>query len=94
MNPVLDSALKNWKSTVQSVLTVTLFTTATLLTLPSVQAYPRLITGLSVAQVLAKLWIGLISHDAKPSSTSSVTIESTSPIEVPPIEVTQAKEKP
>jgi hypothetical protein len=92
MNPVLDSALKNWKSTVQSILTVTLFTTATLLTLPSVQAYPKLITGLSIAQVLAKLWIGLISHDAKPSATSSVTIESTAPIEVPPIQVQQAKE--
>lgn len=92
MNPVLDSALKNWKSTVQSILTVTLFTTATLLTVPSVQAYPRFMSALSVAQVLAKLWIGLISHDAKPSATSSVTIESTSPIEVPPIEFKQTKE--
>ena len=91
MNPVLDSALKNWKSTVQSILTVTLFTTATLLTLPSVQGYPKLITGLSIAQVLAKLWIGLISHDAKPSATSSVTIESTSPIVVPPVSVTEPK---
>ena len=93
MNPILDSALSNWKSTVQSILTVTLFTTATLLTLPSVQAYPRLMSGLGVAQVLAKLWIGLISHDAKPSATSSVTIESTSPIVVPPVSVTEAKEK-
>ena len=55
MNPVLDSALKNWKSTVQSILTVTLFTTATLLTLPSMQTYPKLITKLSITQVLAKL---------------------------------------
>ena len=91
MNPVLDSALKNWKSTVQSILTVTLFTTATLLTLPSVQGYPKLITGLSIAQVLANLWIGLISHDAKPSATSSVTIESTSPIVVPPVSVSEQK---
>jgi len=94
MNPILDSALSNWKSTVQSILTVTLFTTATLLTLPSVQAYPRLMSGLGVAQVLAKLWIGLISHDAKPSATSSVTIESTSPIVVPPVETTPPPEKP
>ena len=37
---------------------------------------------------LAKLYIVLIQNDAKPSVTSSVTIESTTPVNTAPVVVT------
>lgn len=94
MNPFLEKALVNWKSTLQSILTVSLFTTAALLTYPPVMAHPQWVAILGGIQVVGKLWIGLISNDAKPSATSSVTIESTSPIVVPPVAVEPPKETP
>lgn len=78
----------NWKTTVSSILTVTLVTTAGLLTYPPIMAHPKVISILGGVQIVAKIWIGLISHDAKPSVTSSVTIESTAPVNVPPVVVT------
>jgi len=92
MNAFLEKALVNWKSTVQSILTVTLFTTAALVTYPPVMAHPGWVSAIGAIQVVGKLWLGLISNDAKPSATSSVTIESTSPIVVPPVAVTEPKE--
>ena len=83
----------NWKTTVSSILTVTLFTTAGLLTYPPIMAHPKVMGFLGGVQVVAKIWIGLISHDAKPSVTSSVTIESTAPANVPPV-VVQAEGNP
>lgn len=93
MNPFIEKALVNWKSTVQSILTVTLVTSAGLLTYPPVMAHPGWISALGAIQIIGKLWIGLISNDAKPSATSSVTIESTSPIVVPPVSVVEAPAK-
>ena len=89
MNAFLDKALVNWKSTLQSILTVTLVTTAALVTYPPVQAHPAWISAIGAIQIVGKLWVGLISNDAKPSATSSVTIESTSPI-TPSVEVKPA----
>jgi len=95
MNPILQHALANWKSTVQSLLSgyLSIFAALTGADFAGVGGlhYSRyfLISG-----IVAKAILGVIQSDAKPAVTSSVTIESTSPIEVPPIEVTQAKEKP
>jgi len=107
MNPFLNSAIVNWKSTVQAILTAILGTIPPLSAfLAALQAIKQAANqgvadyrlaiwgaGLTCLAAILKVWIGLISHDAKPSATSSVTIESTSPIEVPPIQV-QQQEKP
>lgn len=71
--------LANWKTTLSSILTVTLFSTAALLTYPPVMAHPKVMGILGGVQILAKVWIGLIQKDANPAVTSSVTIESTTP---------------
>ena len=55
----------NWKSTVTNLLTVTLVTTVGLLSYPPVLAHPKWVAILGGVQVVAKLWIGLITKDAK-----------------------------
>jgi len=55
----------NWKSTVSGVLTVTLSTTAALLTYPPVAAHTKLVLFLGGFQVVGKVWIALIQKDPK-----------------------------
>ena len=57
--------LANWKTTVSSVLTVTLATSAALITYPPVQQHLTVMAILGGVQVVAKVWIGLIQLDAK-----------------------------
>jgi len=57
--------LANWKTTVSSVLTVTLATSAALVAYPPVQQHLKVMAILGGVQVVAKVWIGLIQVDAK-----------------------------
>lgn len=54
----------NWKSTFSGILTATLFTTAALLAYPPVLAHPRTVAILGGIQIVAKIWVSLITQDA------------------------------
>lgn len=74
--------MKNWKTTAAGLLSAFIATvgpvTAYLATTNSPKAAS--VCGiLGLAGALARVWIGLIQSDAKPSVTSSVTIEQVSP---------------
>jgi len=108
MNVFFDKAVVNWKSTVQGILTALLGTIPSISAfLAALQAIKQAANqgvadyrlaiwgaGLTCVAAILKVWIGLISNDAKPSATSSVTIESTSPIVIPPVPVTEPEKKP
>jgi len=101
MNSFTEKALVNWKSTVQGILTALLGTTGPLAAfLAALQAIKQAANqgvadyryaiwgaGLTCVAAILKVWIGLISNDAKPAVTSSVTIESTAPANVTPVVV-------
>jgi len=107
MGVFFEKAIVNWKSTVQGILTALLGTTGPLSAfLAALQAIKQAANqgaadyrlaiwgaGLTCLAATLKVWLGLISNDAKPSATSSVTIESTSPIVVPPVAVETPTEK-
>jgi len=61
----IQTLTANWKSTVSGVLTVTLSTTAALLTYPPVAAHTKLVLFLGGFQVVGKVWIALIQKDPK-----------------------------
>ena len=99
MNSFLQSAVGSWKSTASNALTLIVlaggyFTAIPSETLQSHGISQNAVFWITVVVGIAKLYVGMISHDAKPSATSSVTIESTSPIVVPPVAVEAPKEKP
>ena len=60
----MNALLKNWKTTVSSILTVTLATSAALMAYPPVLQHLKIMGVLGLIQVLAKVWIGLIQNDA------------------------------
>ncbi len=60
----MNAILKNWKTTVSSILTVTLATSAALMAYPPVLQHLKIMGVLGLVQVLAKVWIGLIQNDA------------------------------
>lgn len=68
VSDVVTHILTNWKTTVSSILTVTLATSAALLAYPPIQQHPQWVIWLGGAQILAKIWIGLIQVDAKPTA--------------------------
>jgi hypothetical protein len=57
--------MKNWKTTVSSILTVTLATTAGLMTYPPVMQHLKLMAVMGGIQIVAKIWVGLIQVDAQ-----------------------------
>ena len=61
-----NSIAQNWKTTVSAILTVTLTTSAALVTYPPVQQHPNWIAVIGGVQIVAKVWIGLLQHDAQP----------------------------
>jgi len=71
----LQHIAANWKTTVSSVLTTMMFTTAGLMAYPPVAAYaaahPKWAAWVGGAQVVGKIWIGLIQQDA--GTTTAVT---------------------
>lgn len=85
---VLDHALGNWKSTVSSLLTVLIGIGVYLTSVPNQTISAHTAAILTTVVGVAKVVLGFIQNDAKPSVTSSVTIESTSPVAVPPVVVT------
>jgi len=99
MNSFIQSAVGSWKSTASNALTLIVLAGGyfTAIPSPTLQAHgvsQNAVFWLTVVTGLAKLLIGAMTQDAKPSATSSVTIESTSPIVVPPVAVTEPKETP
>jgi len=97
MNPFLEKAIGSWKSTASSALTLIVlaggyFTAIPSATLQSHGISQNAIFWMTVVVGLAKLLVGAMTQDAKPSATSSVTIESTSPIVVPPVVTTPPAE--
>lgn len=103
MSTLFDKAIVNWKSTVQGILTALLGTIPPIsafigalqaikqATNQGVADYRYALWGAALTCVAAifKVWIGLISSDAKPSVTSSVTVETTQPIQ--PVVIEQEK---
>jgi hypothetical protein len=76
----------NWKSTVSSVLTATLATSAAFLTPPlNALVSPKVILYLGAAQIIGKIWIGLLQQDA--GTTMAVVPGSSTPQAVPSHEV-------
>jgi hypothetical protein len=65
MNQFWTNALVHWKSTVSGILTVTLATSAALMTYPPVAQHFEMMTWLGGIQVVGKVWIALISKDAQ-----------------------------
>ncbi len=92
MNAFLTTALGSWKSTASNALTLIVLAGGyfTAIPSPTLQAHGVSQNGifwLTVIVGLAKLVLGAMTQDAKPAVTSSVTIESTSPIK-PEVQVT------
>lgn len=83
MNPILQHFIANWKTTLQSLLSGWLAISAALTgaDFAGVSGFHAskwfLISG-----VVAKVVLGSIQSDAKPAVTSSMTIETTSPLPV------------
>lgn len=78
----MNNILTHWKSTVSGLLTATLATSAALLTPPlNTLIPPKVVLYLGAAQIIGKVWIGLISQDA---GTVMATVPGSSvPVAVP-----------
>jgi benzoyl-CoA reductase/2-hydroxyglutaryl-CoA dehydratase subunit BcrC/BadD/HgdB len=79
MNPVVSHIATNWKTSLQGVLSATVAIGLYCVTLPPQVIPPHV--GVIIAAISggAKVILGLIQSDAKPSVSSSVTIETTVP---------------
>lgn len=62
----LELAAKNWKSSASGILSATLATTVALLPLHVLSPRQTVIAG--VIQAVGKVWLGLITPDAKPAA--------------------------
>ena len=62
----LELAAKNWKSSASGILTATLSLTVALLPLHVLS--PRETVWAGAIQAVAKVWLGLITPDAKPAA--------------------------
>jgi hypothetical protein len=80
MNPILSHLLTNWKTSVQGVLSVTIAMGTYFAAVPSAQISQHTAGSIAVATGAAKVILGLLQSDAKPSVSSSVTIETITPI--------------
>src|SRR5277367_5596561 len=58
------NALTHWKSSLGGFLTVTLATSAALMTYPPIAAHVKLMSILGGIQIVGKVWVSLISQDA------------------------------
>jgi hypothetical protein len=69
-----------WKTTAAGLLSGFIATvgpvTAYLATTPS-QTSAKVCAGLTLAGVIARVWVGIISNDAPPNTVSSVTVTAT-----------------
>lgn len=76
----------NWKSTVSSILTATLATSAAFLTPPlNALVSAKVILYIGAAQIIGKIWIGLIQTDA--GTTLATVPGSPTPVVVPSHEI-------
>lgn len=74
--------MKNWKTTVAGLLSAFVATIGPVTAYLATLNHPKSTTicgGLTLAGAVARVWVGLIQSDAKPSVTSSVTIEQVTP---------------
>ena len=99
MNSFLQSAVGSWKSTASNALTLVVLAGGyfTAIPSPTLQEHgvsQNTVFWITVVVGLAKLLVGAMTHDANPAVTSSVTVQSTSPIVVPPVTVEPPKETP
>jgi hypothetical protein len=83
---IATNFLTSWKSTVSSILTATLATSAAFLAPPMNQLVsPKVVLWIGAAQIIGKIWIGLISQDA--GTTMAVKPGVPGPIALPSHEV-------
>lgn len=64
MKQLMNNALLHWKSTLSGFLTVTLVTTAGLLTYPPVAEHPKTMAILGGIQFVVKIWVSMIQQDS------------------------------
>lgn len=85
MNPIVQHIIANWKTTLSSVLSAWLAISSALTgaDFAGVSGF-HASKWFLIAGVIAKVLLGSIQSDAKPAVTSSVTIETTSPLPVVP----------
>lgn len=84
MNPVVNHILTNWKSSLQAVLSAVIALGVYFTAIPSGVIDQKTVGIITVVTGAAKVLLGLIESDAKPSVTSSVTIEATTPVKEQP----------
>lgn len=78
--------MKNWKTTAAGLLSAFIATVGPVTAYLATTNSPKTtsVCGvLTLAGAIARVWVGLIQSDAKPSVTSSVTIEQVAPQEHP-----------
>ena len=86
MNAILQHIVGNWKTTVSGILSAIIATGVYFAAVPTAVLQENEITQkeifwATVVFGLAKVFLGLIQSDAKPAVTSSVTVETTTPVE-------------
>ena len=80
--------MSNWKSTVAGILSAIIATIGPLTAYLATTNSPKAATWTGIATLvgaLARVYIGLIQSDAKPSVTSTVTIEAVTPDPTKPV---------
>ena len=86
MTLTLPHLKNNWKSTASSILTATLTTSAAFLAPPlNVLVSAKIILWIGAAQIIGKIWIGLLTTDA--GTTLAIPRGATKPEVVPSHEV-------
>ena len=79
MNPIWQHIAGNWKTSVQSLLSVVIALGTYLSAVPTGTIPQKTAVAITIAVGAAKVLLGLIQSDAKPAVTSSVTVETTIP---------------
>jgi hypothetical protein len=80
MNPIIQHIVTNWKSSLQSILSVVIALGVYFSAIPSGIIDQHTVVILTVITGAAKVLLGLIQSDAKPAVTSSVTVQTTTPM--------------
>lgn len=89
MNPIIAHLLGSWKTSLQGMLSAAVALGTYFTITPSGVLPQHTVAMITLATGAAKVLLGLIQSDAKPSVTSSVTIETTAPVsEAPPVNPT------
>jgi hypothetical protein len=84
MNPILQHLVTNWKTSLQGILSAVIALGVYLAAVPTTVIPQHTAAIIAVIVGAAKVLLGLVQSDAKPSVTTSTTIETTTPIQKEP----------